>query len=109
MPRRPGKIRLGLLIVAVVLVCAVALDASRAPERQWSAAIAIGGVHLYQRTASPLLSRLGARCRFTPSCSHYAEAVLRRHGILRGSWLAAKRIAHCGPWTAAGTKDTPPE
>jgi putative membrane protein insertion efficiency factor len=96
-----------LLILLAVLVCGVALDASRTPERQWSAALAIGGVHVYQRAVSPALARLGARCRFTPSCSHYAEAVLRKRGIVRGTWLTARRIVRCGPWTPAGTTDLP--
>ncbi|MGE5359710.1 MAG: membrane protein insertion efficiency factor YidD [Bacteroidales bacterium] len=96
------------LVIVAVVASGVAVDAMRAPERQWSARLAIGGVHLYQRTVSPALARLGATCRFTPTCSHYAEAVLRQHGIIRGSWLTARRVAHCGPWTAAGTRDAPP-
>jgi putative membrane protein insertion efficiency factor len=97
------------LLVAAVIACSVVLDAARAPERQVSARLAIGGVHVYQRTMSPALARLGAECRFTPTCSHYAEAVLRKHGIVGGMWLAARRIARCGPWTTAGTKDPPPD
>ena len=95
------------LIVLAVVVCAGVLDASRPPARQASVRLAVGGIHLYQRTMSPVLAPLGATCRFTPSCSHYAEAVLRRHGIVRGSWLTVRRIARCGPWTPAGTKDPP--
>jgi hypothetical protein len=103
------RIRRWSLIGLGVLVCGLTLDAARAPERQWSTALAIGAIHCYQRTAGPLLSRLGARCRLEPSCSHYAEAVLRRHGIVAGTWLAARRLARCGPWTATGTKDPPPQ
>jgi putative membrane protein insertion efficiency factor len=50
---------------------------------------------------------MGARCRFEPSCSHYADAVIARHGALEGSWLTIRRIARCGPWTPAGTIDPP--
>jgi len=50
---------------------------------------------------------LGISCRFTPTCSHYADAVVAKHGALRGSWLSVKRLARCGPWTAAGTVDDP--
>ncbi len=89
----------------VALLAGVALDASRAPERQITAAIAVATVHAYQRTISPLLERCGVGCRFTPTCSRYAEAVLRKHGIARGAWLAVKRVVRCGPWTAAGSID----
>ena len=69
--------------------------------------LAIGGIHLYQRTLAPLASHLGARCRFTPTCSHYAETAIARDGLARGGWKAMKRIARCGPWTAPGTRDVP--
>ena len=91
----------------VALLAGVALDASRAPERQITTAIAVASVHAYQRTVSPLLERCGVGCRFTPTCSRYAEAVLRKHGIARGTWLTVKRVARCGPWTPAGTTDPP--
>lgn len=49
----------------------------------------------------------GIQCRFTPTCSHYADAVVARHGALVGSWLTVKRLARCGPWTPMGTADPP--
>jgi len=70
-------------------------------------AVAVGGIHAYQRTVAPLLTLAGARCRFTPTCSHYAETVITREGLLSGSWKTAKRISRCGPWTLAGTRDEP--
>jgi putative membrane protein insertion efficiency factor len=69
--------------------------------------LAIAGVHGYQRTLSPLIARAGLRCRFTPSCSHYAEIVIARDGALRGGWEAVKRVARCNPLTPAGTRDMP--
>ncbi|MFN7918314.1 MAG: membrane protein insertion efficiency factor YidD [Vicinamibacterales bacterium] len=68
---------------------------------------ALAGVHAYQHTLSPLLGRAGIRCRFTTSCSRYAEVVIARDGALAGGWKAARRIARCGPWTAPGTVDEP--
>jgi hypothetical protein len=62
---------------------------------------------VHQRTLAPVFDACGLKCRFTPSCSRYAEAVLRKHGIVAGSWLALRRIARCGPWTPAGTVDLP--
>jgi len=70
-------------------------------------ALALGGIHAYQRAVAPLAARAGIVCRFTPSCSHYAEAVIRRDGIARGGWKAVKRIARCGPWTPPGSVDEP--
>jgi len=70
-------------------------------------AIAIASIHGYQRALSPAAARIGLRCRFTPTCSRYAETVIARDGALRGGLRALARIARCGPWTAPGTRDEP--
>jgi len=62
-------------------------------------------VRVYQWTLRPLI---GAHCRFTPSCSHYAIEALGAHGALRGSWLAGWRILRCNPWVAGGYDPVPP-
>jgi len=84
-----------------------AADLTRAPDRQLSARIMRGGIHLYQRTLSPLMPVAGIQCRFTPTCSRYADAVIARHGAIAGSWRTVARLARCGPWTAMGTVDEP--
>jgi putative membrane protein insertion efficiency factor len=96
-----------LAVVALVLV-AIALDQRRPPLAQWSTAAAVGGVHLYQATLSPIYAKMGVQCRFTPTCSHYGEEAIRKHGFARGGYLAAKRVLRCGPWTPAGTTDPVP-
>lgn len=61
-------------------------------------------VRAYQYLLSPWL---GSRCRFAPSCSHYAVEALQRHGALRGTWLAARRIGRCHPWHPGGYDPVP--
>src|SRR4030095_10280198 len=94
--------------VLAVLLIAIALDVRRPPSAQWSAAAAVGSIHLYQATLSPLYANLGVHCRFTPTCSHYGEEAIRKHGFARGGYLAAKRVLRCGPWTPRGAIDNAP-
>jgi putative membrane protein insertion efficiency factor len=61
-------------------------------------------VRAYRWTVSPLLP---PSCRFHPSCSHYAEEALDRHGAWRGGWLAARRVCRCGPWNRGGYDPVP--
>ena len=61
-------------------------------------------IRLYQLTLSPLL---GATCRFEPSCSRYAMAVIDSHGALAGSWLTLRRLGRCHPFHPGGY-DPPP-
>jgi len=99
--------RLLRLLVILAMMGAVAYDVTRAPTRQVGARLAISAIHIYQGTVSPLLGSAGFQCRFTPTCSKYAEAVIARDGLLAGSWRALTRIARCGPWTPSGTVDPP--
>ncbi len=99
--------RLVVVFVLVAAAVAIGLDASRPPASQLTTAGALGFIRVYRQTLSPLLAGSGYVCRFTPTCSRYAEAVLKRDGIVRGSWKTAARLARCGPWTPLGTIDTP--
>jgi uncharacterized protein len=58
----------------------------------------------YQRWVSPAL---GQRCRFAPSCSRYAMDALQQHGLLRGGWLAVRRVGRCHPWNLGGHDPVP--
>jgi len=69
--------------------------------------VALAAIHGYQHALSPVMTQAGIRCRFTPTCSRYAEAAIRRDGVLRGGWKAVKRIARCNPLTPVGTRDEP--
>lgn len=99
--------RLKAALVALTLLLVVGLDLSRAPQKQISARALLAAIHLYQATLSPRMGILGVRCRFTPTCSHYAEGAIRKYGAWTGSWKAAWRVLRCGPWTRAGTVDPP--
>ena len=48
-------------------------------------------------------------CRYEPTCSHYAEQAVRRHGVVRGLGLAAWRLLRCNPWSAGGYDPVPGE
>ena len=96
-----------LLYGALAVFLLLALDLARAPERQLSGRALLAGIDLYQATLSPALGALGARCRFTPTCSHYGKAAIRQDGALIGTLRTVHRIARCGPWTPAGTHDPP--
>jgi putative membrane protein insertion efficiency factor len=62
-------------------------------------------IHAYRYAVSPLLP---PSCRFYPSCSEYALEALGRHGVLRGGWLAARRLCRCHPWNPGGIDLVPP-
>jgi hypothetical protein len=63
----------------------------------------LGSIHFYQAIRGNRLSP----CRYVPSCSHYALEAIERHGPLRGSWLAASRIARCNPLGRYGFDPVP--
>jgi putative membrane protein insertion efficiency factor len=65
--------------------------------------LGIGLIHLYRF----VFAWLPSSCRFEPSCSRYTEEAIRRHGLLKGSWMGARRIARCGPWHPGGYDPVP--
>ncbi len=64
----------------------------------------LGTIRVYQRFISPFFL---PRCRFQPTCSHYAVEAITLHGGLRGGWLALKRLARCHPWGGSGYDPVP--
>ena len=67
-------------------------------------ALLIGLVRVYQRVISPSLP---VACRFQPSCSEYAAQAIRKHGSMRGTWLAMKRLSRCRPGGGGGEDPVP--
>ncbi|HWJ65809.1 MAG TPA: membrane protein insertion efficiency factor YidD [Nocardioides sp.] len=65
----------------------------------------IGLVRGYQLLVSPFL---GPTCRYYPSCSAYAVEALGVHGAVKGTWLAARRLLRCHPWSPGGVDHVPP-
>lgn len=61
-------------------------------------------IHFYRLCISPMFP---PACRFTPTCSQYALEALRKHGPVKGIWLALKRICRCHPWGGSGYDPVP--
>tara|TARA_Y100000748_G_C15445222_1_gene468711 strand:- start:952 stop:1170 length:219 start_codon:yes stop_codon:yes gene_type:complete len=61
-------------------------------------------IRMYQKYLSPLL---GPSCRFHPTCSDYALQAIETYGVLRGGFLALKRILKCNPWGGSGADPLP--
>lgn len=68
------------------------------------AGLVVGGIRAYQLVVSPWL---GPACRYEPSCSHFAIEAIRRHGVVRGSWHAARRLGRCHPLGSSGYDPVP--
>ncbi|AXW86465.1 MULTISPECIES: membrane protein insertion efficiency factor YidD [Lonsdalea] len=66
----------------------------------------IGLIRGYQRFISPLL---GPHCRFHPTCSQYGIEAIRRFGMIKGCWLALKRVLKCHPLNPGGDDPVPPK
>lgn len=61
-------------------------------------------IKLYQWLISPLLP---ASCRYNPTCSTYSIQAIKEWGVVKGGWLAIKRISSCHPWGGFGDDPVP--
>jgi putative membrane protein insertion efficiency factor len=66
--------------------------------------IALLPIRMYQLTLSRMLP---AACRFEPTCSHYSYGAIDKHGLIKGGWLAVKRISRCQPFNPGGYDPVP--
>ena len=93
--------------IAALMVLLVALDATRAPQRQVTARFYLAAVRFYQRDLQPLTASF-IRCRYNPTCSRYSMQEVQRFGIAKGLGLTIKRIASCNGSVPMGTSDPVP-
>lgn len=61
-------------------------------------------IGLYQKLVSPTM---GVNCRYRPTCSGYARQAVERFGVLKGGWLALRRLGRCHPFHAGGYDPVP--
>jgi hypothetical protein len=66
--------------------------------------LVLAAIGMYQRNVSP--GRPPA-CRFEPTCSHYGHEAIERHGLMKGVWLAGKRLLRCNPLSRGGYDPVP--
>ena len=66
--------------------------------------VAIACILVWRRAISPLY---GDVCRYHPTCSSYGVRAVQLHGLLRGGWMAWRRIMRCHPWARGGIDEVP--
>jgi putative membrane protein insertion efficiency factor len=69
-----------------------------------SVRVALMALRAYKLLISPYFR---GSCRFLPSCADYAAEAIAGHGVLRGGWLAIRRLTRCHPFCAAGLDPVP--
>jgi putative membrane protein insertion efficiency factor len=84
----------------------MAAQVPSSPRRRASLAqvLARGAVKLYRLTLSPLI---GLNCRHLPTCSHYADDALAKHGFWAGGWMTLARLLRCQPFGTSGLDFVP--
>lgn len=62
------------------------------------------GVRIYQLFLSP---QIPSSCRFQPTCSQYGYEAIQRYGLVKGAWMAIRRICRCYPFCQGGYDPVP--
>ena len=93
--------------VLAALAIYLVLESCYPPEAQLSARAGEGLIAAYQATLSKPVAALGAKCRYSPSCSEYGRAAIRKYGFLPGSAKTLGRLLRCGPWGPPPGDDPP--
>lgn len=84
-----------LLVFFIIIALLFTLDVSRSPQSQLSAKAFIQLVEFYQSHLSRITTKLGSRCKFTPTCSDYTKLAVAKFGTLKGGKMSAVRLYHC--------------
>ena len=108
-PPEPPRRRLNKIQLFIILFI-IAENIIIPPRYQVSNNIALGGIWLWQHTASPAFRETGiVRCRFYPSCSEYSRLGYLHYGFLSGFGRSIWRILRCNPWNRDPHEDWPYE
>jgi putative membrane protein insertion efficiency factor len=67
-------------------------------------AVFLALIRFYRQAISPLTP---PSCRFSPSCSAYAQEAVERYGAAKGGWMALRRIFRCHPFGGKGYDPVP--
>jgi uncharacterized protein len=63
---------------------------------------------LYKTIVSPVLHAFSpSQCLYLPTCSEYAYVALVRFGVVKGTWLALRRVGRCHPFAKGGLDPVP--
>jgi putative component of membrane protein insertase Oxa1/YidC/SpoIIIJ protein YidD/uncharacterized membrane protein YhaH (DUF805 family) len=100
MPVHRSK-KVAVLLLAGAAAC-LAVESFQPPHRQLTARVCLAAIDAYQAAGSPVLQACGLRCRYTPTCSHYAEDAIGRYGTIEGLIRTAGRLGRCAPWGGCG-------
>lgn len=96
----PKKKAIAVALVALALY--LGAESFLPSRHQPSARAALAAVDLYQAVGSPAARKMGFRCRYAPTCSHYAEDAIAHYGTIRGVAKTAGRLFRCAPWGGMG-------
>ncbi len=99
-PPRNWK-RIALRSIAALAIY-LALESLLPPAWQPSARACSAALHVYHKLGSPAVGALGIRCRYQPTCSHYAEDAIAHYGTLTGTARTLGRLWRCSPWGSSG-------
>ncbi len=96
---RKGKVVAGSLFALCLYLTA---EAFLPPASQPTAKLSLALIHAYQATGSKAMEAGGVHCRYTPTCSHYAEDAITYYGTLGGVLRTTGRLWRCSPWGGSG-------